>query len=46
MYPAEALNTDVEGVWSARRAVSNAVLQLIVRHRPGNPAEELTPILY
>lgn len=44
--PAEALNADVEGVWSARRAVNDAVLQLVVGRRPGHPAEEFTAILH
>lgn len=45
-YPTEALNTDIVGVWATRRAVDDAILQLIVGHRPGNPTEELAPILH
>lgn len=46
VYPAEALNADVEGIRPARRAVNHAVLQLVVRRRPGNPAEELAAIFH
>ena len=45
-YPTEALNADVVGVWATWRAVDDAVLQLIVGHRPGNPTEKLAPILH
>lgn len=45
-YPAEALNADVIRVRPARRAVNDAVLQLVVRRRPGNAAEELAAILH
>lgn len=44
--PAEALDADVKGVGSARRAVDDAVLQLVVGRRPGHPAEEFTAILH
>lgn len=46
IYPAEALNADVIRVRPTRRAVDDAVLQLVVRRRPGNPAEELAAILH
>lgn len=46
IYPAEALNTDVVSIWPTWRAVGDAVLQLIVRRSPGNPAEELAAILH
>lgn len=45
-YPAEALNADVIRVRPTRRAVNDAVLQLVVRRRPGNAAEELAAILH
>lgn len=45
-YPTEALNADVVGVWATWCAVDDAVLQLIVGHCPGNPTEELAPILH
>lgn len=44
--PAEALDADVEGVRSARRAVDDAVLQLVVGRGAGHPAEEFTAVLH
>lgn len=46
IYPAEALNTDVVSVWATWCTINDAVLQLIICHCPGDPAEKLTAILH
>jgi hypothetical protein len=45
-YPAQALDTDVIGVWSTRRAVCDPVPELVVGRAAGHPAEQLTPVLH
>lgn len=45
-HPAEALHTDVIGVWTAWGTVNDPVPELVVGRAPSHPAEELTPILH
>lgn len=45
-HPAQALDTDVIGIRSTRRAINDPVPELIVGRAACHPAEQLTPVLH
>lgn len=45
-HPTQALDTDVVGIRSTRRAINDPVPELIVGRAACHPAEQLTPVFH